>query len=1067
MNTNLSLTPNSTNQVFYNHDSSDIKEPVGQLILQLAINSLPPDIAVPFTLEKMKLLKAQGVSLSGKLHQNHVRHLVSELGVLSLKLQLSEMQSKSMDADEVAHDIQDFSAMSDEELKLKEAALEQNLQHLETQAYIARLQREFASMLQEIKTQLPFLHFEALQSLFEKELELTAKRDSNQLSTVGAKFIDHVRKNSACLAQFLEKSRHHIQDLDLAAAFKLRDLKEFIELQVLALVLEPSAELQSNMHKDPIEFEAAANQLYANLTTGNYVKDLSDQLRNLTNHALWDQFLDEFHNIERVAKDKFSLVFPLTKKEIKKIKSLMSQQMPDLTKNWSLSEAEFKKQYIDPVFKARNDQLLKLKNKENNLISLKNEILNKYEEFLKKSAQEAHQFTPSEPLIQLQVCEILKAFMPESAIDEPQENFLQYINEIKPHLFSKEAEHDWLIKVATEKKVNELKQNPDEFAKRLWKKEIGSELDLSPIRKEKLQAWISATVQIASKKHLNQEDLQALVINLSEIRAEINKQELLELKQRLLQDPEVTSEVTHEIMSDWKVIGSNIQHDLSLLDKDAQERVIKIAKNRSQFKQILEHVKHDLDHRVLTPNQAVIESKYKKLKDLMVEFPQFNNTNDSEQHINLIINKALLQQELIKRKKQSYNRGSQAEIQLLTWLKFSPNEDFQCLDAQQLIENMLESTQLNEQSTETIKKEIRAAELTARLKAAGVADGELTNTKKLIEAYDNLKAKMEKHYMPLAEMAVPLDKYNALPKIQQLLMRKRYSQVMSKINSRLKFLFAKDDLKKDLILDPAVFEDKYLKKLFDFDQDEKLNEKFKSLILNSMTETMKFYDKWHSKLAVDAIQGLEDLNEVLTAGVCLAKCLRVGSYEKNHPQDDVGHIGGERIASLDRYEQARYKRAFDETRFLKVKGVEAKEVSEQLMTVPKEVLNRYGYKKVNWLSTLIVEQNDKTSPPFAQQVMNQLNDCILDPSNNILKQLELTNGVVFITLEGKDWGHALHARFDFSRGIFRLHDPNIGIFELPIEKNKLQTGKELSLLFKEVIENLYEDANQWHLYQLI
>jgi hypothetical protein len=497
---------------------------------------------------------------------------------------------------------------------------------------------------------------------------------------------------------------------------------------------------------------------------------------------------------------------------------------------------------------------------------------------------------------------------------------------------------------------------------------------------------------------------------------------------------------------------------LTVLDKTAKERVINIAKNRSQLHLTFDKVKDDLEHHNLTPNHVVIESKYRKLKELMVEFPQFNNQKEAKQCYNTLVNKALLQQELLKRKSQSYNRGSFKENQLLNLLKFTPNENYQSLAVTQLIEDMLQSSQLSEQSADLLKKEIHIAEFNGRLKAAGVADSELENMKKLLDAFESFRGKMGKHFFALAKKTVSLDKYDSLPCIKQRLQNYRYSQVVSQLNPMLENMFKKDTLRKALSLDTITFESKYLKEFDNFGlDDEKTTQMFVDTLTKEMNKKMAFYEKWHHRIAVDAIQGQEDSDEVLSKGVCLAKCLRVGTYEKNHPKDSVKLLGGDLITGLDRFEQARYHKAFLDV----LKGKTESALGEA-MTTPKEVLSRYGYQHIHWLATINENQNDKKK--IAVEVMNHMNDLALN--QDVVQQLEQTHGVFFINLEGKDWGHALHCRLDFKLGLFRIHDPNIGIFEIPAEKGKIQAAKELSQVFKEIIETLYSDTTECHLFQL-
>lgn len=110
-----------------------------------------------------------------------------------------------------------------------------------------------------------------------------------------------------------------------------------------------------------------------------------------------------------------------------------------------------------------------------------------------------------------------------------------------------------------------------------------------------------------------------------------------------------------------------------------------------------------------------------------------------------------------------------------------------------------------------------------------------------------------------------------------------------------------------------------------------------------MQERVAFYEKWQTKIVVDAIQGLEDPNEIFHQGVCLAKCLRVGTCEQKEPDLPVQEIGAGCVTQFDRYHQARYEN------FKQIPFKEAQLIADK-MTLASEVYTKYGYSKRHWLA---------------------------------------------------------------------------------------------------------------------
>ena len=146
----------------------------------------------------------------------------------------------------------------------------------------------------------------------------------------------------------------------------------------------------------------------------------------------------------------------------------------------------------------------------------------------------------------------------------------------------------------------------------------------------------------------------------------------------------------------------------------------------------------------------MIESKYKQLQKIIGSFPEGANK------YNLIVNKALLQQELLKRNSPARNQGSETENNMLEYLGFSPDLNQKSSVMIKFLDDLLNSDNLSKQTANLIKDGILDAEFTARLKTAGVADNQMVNMKQLIRKVEGLSQKLRPIIMKLLKKLFPL-----------------------------------------------------------------------------------------------------------------------------------------------------------------------------------------------------------------------------------------------------------------------------------------------------------------------
>ena len=249
----------------------------------------------------------------------------------------------------------------------------------------------------------------------------------------------------------------------------------------------------------------------------------------------------------------------------------------------------------------------------------------------------------------------------------------------------------------------------------------------------------------------------------------------------------------------------------------------------------------------------------------------------------------------------------------------------------------------------------------------------------------------------------------------------RNSTVKRSVIEIIKGLFDNNQLWKDrLTKDPKQFENDLKridsKKIMDSILDDLIVKTTQQL----MEKEVNFYNKWQDRLAVDAIQGLEDENEVLGGGVCLAKCLRVGSFEIAHPDLPIDQIGAGEITPADRFDQARYSKALKD-----LQNDDVIQLAGQLLSIPEEVYRKHGYSHVKFVAYA------KSSPTssFVKEISEFISDLPLNPE--MIDMLKQSNGVLHLGIFGKGSRVMLSiCRMDLERETFRFHDPNIGYFEI-------------------------------------
>jgi hypothetical protein len=359
-------------------NETNLSSNLGKFILNLAENFLPSDKAVHFTQRKIEGLKNNGLSLSLKLNSAQVHRLVSELGILSLTVQIAEKQNK------MNSQIVDFSQMTDEELKAKEKELQEALEKIE------------------------IIH--TLRATF-------AKDDIKYLKNlINEKYLIHLiesREFSQEALESLKKIEAHIQSLDAMTTkcwqflLKLAEKesykttsKDFLENQFCNFLMQESPSISSNFGSDTTLFNEALDKVYGKLTAEDYTQKLIDQMKYSTNEQAWNKLIADAtdkDSIQTLAKNSFSLE-QLDQEVLTEIRnvviSILTKKSPE---NLALTTTDFKERILQPTLKNIDFEIKNIlqKNKDSNDNKAHlNEFLNDFKVFLMSRARGVHQVTP-------------------------------------------------------------------------------------------------------------------------------------------------------------------------------------------------------------------------------------------------------------------------------------------------------------------------------------------------------------------------------------------------------------------------------------------------------------------------------------------------------------------------------------------------------------------------------------------------------------------------------------------------------------------------------------------------
>lgn len=1041
--------------------SADLETNIGKVILSLAENAFNDQaIAIRYTLKKLEWFKEKGFSISSKLSAKQVHKIVTELNVLSIQAEMeAELPSPTIDKKPEAFVLEDFSGLSEEELnqKAEELQLQLDEERLKKQQFAACI--AYSDLLDQLSGGVPSNLIDKLslcesfvQKLQGVKLEEIQKETENQKSLLQTNF-NHLQQLLNCYRQSIHSFCSE-QKIDFVSVDQ-----EVLQFLVTAESITAEAFISEE------NFEKLILKPWQQKMDQELVQ-MQGRVQNQANHRVWQKLFDEIYQEIEIAAKNDSNMGELTEKEKQHTREMLAQLSAENQKeiNFDQKPEIFNHNEIQPIKdairKIYSDLLNFFKVRRDNQEALNN-LMVVYAQHLEQLAQDKYKVKPPFELYELHTAQLNDNInLPQ--IESPQ--FNQELEELKKKLWSPDIIGEWNKRVYTYSKVQALAKTPQAFIEKIWDKEIGADSSYKQFHIDKLVKQIN---QLAQSRKLDKEDIEQLEKDIIALRQTINQLELKDLRERLEKNPKVKPEVIETIMHDWVRMGVRIQYNLEVLTEAHKLKVIEAAEKGSEYREALMHIEEDLKEHRLSPHPIVIEKKYEQLKTLIKNFPEVN----SQQKYQLILNKATVEQELIKRK---FPRNApRIENRVLELLGFNllpeylQPEYFQQLATVKLLKELAGSETLSAKTEDQLQEEIQESDRLERFNARGITEPDhIANITSFITAAEELEKQFIKILSDQLQRKFPVDFLAQLPATQNYLIKKRANLAKALAKEAVIDLIQKD--KTYLLNTFKGSPDKFKPILCMMSADvllktySELKEEFVKNFKERFEPSWNFYKKWHSNLKVSSIQGSTDTNEILGQGVCLAKCLRVGRYEQSHPDLPADQIKADVILPRDRFNQAKYMQASETIR---ASAPTQEEILTAKIAAPREIITGFGYAQIQWL--VVPEEGKKPIDDIKDQFQN------FYTSQFLRTQLEKSNGVVYINIDGEDetggWGHALEARVDFQRNIFRFHDPNVGVIEwkLDPEDSPKEAISKISEYWADLINTIYPTTVRACMYQLL
>lgn len=521
----------------------------------------------------------------------------------------------------------------------------------------------------------------------------------------------------------------------------------------------------------------------------------------------------------------------------------------------------------------------------------------------------------------------------------------------------------------------------------------------------------------------------------------VNARAIRDLFQQLEGDPQVAPSIVAMLRDDWaaggSLIGVNIKQNLQILSRERHEAVMSLARELSRNADVYDHLQtlqevlheHVLDGKVvLTPQFA---REYPRLENLTVEQNML-----WEREFQRIVNTLYLKQEIAKPKSVDWLTGlvEKYVLEVMGLGELQVKKEVAEIDA---LSFLLHAERLEAIPLEALIELIQEKKMEARLRAVGVDEMKTEQLMRIIPLFvaelQEIRAAaapwrqtvegMPDNFPPLARRALLCDK----------------STLVSNVLFRhfKEWLSEHEELWKKKIWNGIDL------RVLQLPRSLKIQARDGTLFVGcdkDLEKNIYFFSKWGHRIVQEMRQGFDDIDEIFHSGTCFATTTRWVVNEQRNPT-----LNSEELAKLlavgqitpsDRYWQVHHH----------FKIVEVINGSEERHSVwhPKFL----EVEKIKAIKPLF---SFKLSVfPAALALKNGMRRCI--------DRLPLSNGVLCLGISR----HLIYMRIDHQRGIFRLGDVNVGLFDFSQSPKPLN---ELYDCFNDLMYTVYSENTEVTGYQ--
>lgn len=531
----------------------------------------------------------------------------------------------------------------------------------------------------------------------------------------------------------------------------------------------------------------------------------------------------------------------------------------------------------------------------------------------------------------------------------------------------------------------------------------------------------------------------------NKVRALCNQLELtqcyLDIKELLDQ------ESADKIFSQWSVIGDDVRKNRRIFSKRDRSRLFEkfVEPIRSKIvSSKLSKLKKELRTGELPANPFLVHHRYGKLLSML---------NDGQRaQVMVLINRELVIKQL---KRQQVYKISPLENIVYNMLKINTKSlrSAKLLDENiaQFLYRFLNDEDISEQTYEMLKQRLRLVQMKIRYLSVGGNPEAVELVCLLSDCLTEKHEAIEKFWQNEFEKGMELIKREN-PVIAQYPMFRRLIErdFNTLLHSRSKEFMThfmkqhraalrefadpekhnRESMQQDLQL--------FLSQQLTQDEIQKSYEQLFNYAQASIEPAIKVYQKYQQHFKKEFIQGLNDQQEDLNSGVCLAMSSRLAKQCEMQPTMQLIELFSElKILPVDRYHQASYKtkRNFDSN-------------TNNSAFFPEAIANKPGgvgvYAQLHQL--------------HSSTQLQQLN------IEKLTEQLSVTNGVCLVNFEtSSGFAHSTLIVIDREQGRFGFFDCNLGLFDFSGIKDDPEIAAQLVL---ECVQDVFDFYGQMKVIEL-